>query len=30
MDVANFEPTVPSPLSLEQKKGLFVFTNPKS
>jgi hypothetical protein len=28
MDTANFEPTVPSPLSLEKKREFFVFTDP--
>ncbi|KAK8009549.1 lipoxygenase [Apiospora marii] len=28
MDTANFEPTVPSPLSLKQKKQFFIFTDP--
>ncbi|CAJ2512930.1 Uu.00g010490.m01.CDS01 [Anthostomella pinea] len=30
MDTANFEPTVPSPLSLDQKKQFFAFTDPKT
>lgn len=28
MDTANFEPTVPSPLTLEQKRKFFKFTMP--
>lgn len=28
MDTANFEPTIPSPLTLDQKKKFFVFTDP--
>lgn len=30
MDTANFEPTVPSPLTPDQKKQFFVFTDPVS
>lgn len=28
MDTANFEPTIPSPLTPDQKKAFFVFTDP--